>query len=89
MLAHAASIKPIKGIQIMVQVIHRIPAVPGVRRNARMWITCLLLACASVLVAPRSEAANVVYVRIQTLPVPPASAFAGSGGGDGSAAGTG
>ena len=42
-----------------------------------------ICAVGALLVAPAAASADVTYSHIQTIPVPPASSYAGSGGGDG------
>ncbi|MEV4621080.1 cutinase family protein [Asanoa sp. NPDC049573] len=54
------------------------------RRTALAGIVAVVTAGAALAVIPLASAADVVsYTATQTIPVPPSSAYAGSGGGDG------
>src|SRR5437879_2958996 len=62
------------------------PSSRPTHRLTRIATAILLLAVSGgidIAMAPPSSAAEVTYSATETIPVPPASTYAGSGGGDG------
>lgn len=58
-------------------------SLPGGRSLRWTWPLLAAIALAAAIVSPAGASADATYSFVQTIPVPPASSFAGSGGGDG------